>query len=85
MKASKVTFLLLVQIAFIYANFQNDCRKIMDIFYQTEDQYFGLNCSDPDKLESNVTLSYHCRNLQKKMDIFGKKYYDFQVSTLRPR
>ena len=57
-----------------------NCKEIMEIFYQTEDQFYDLDCTESQKLESNVTLTYHCRSLQKKMDIFGRKYYDFGVS-----
>ena len=56
------------------------CKEIMEIFYQTEDQFYDLDCTESQKLESNVTLTYHCRSLQKKMDIFGRKYYDLGVS-----
>ena len=59
---------------------QNECRNVMEVFYQTEDQYFDLSCSVPAVVEGNVTLKYHCRHLQKKMDIFGKKYYNFGVN-----
>ena len=52
---------------------------IMNSFYQTEDQYYDLGC-DKINPDSPKVLVYRCRFLQKKMDIFGKKYYDFGVS-----
>ena len=57
-----------------------DCKTIMNSFYQTEDQYYDLGC-DKTNPDSPKVLVYRCRFLQKKMDIFGKKYYDFGVST----
>ena len=82
MLASTVAlFFAFALLSISYGSLQNECSAIMNTFYQTEDQYFDLDCSNPEKLVSNMTLTYHCRSLQKKMDIFGSKYYDFQVST----
>ena len=75
----KVILLILLLNITDGTNFPN-CKEIMEIFYQTEDQFYDLDCTKSQKLESNVTLTYHCRSLQKKMDIFGRKYYDFGVS-----
>ena len=54
------------------------CKTIMNSFYQTEDQYYDLGC-DSINNDSEKVLLYRCRFLQKKMDIMGKQYYDFQV------
>ena len=54
------------------------CKTIMNSFYQTEDQYYDLGC-DRTNNNSEKVLLYRCRFLQKKMDIMGKQYYDFQV------
>ena len=81
MLEAKIILLILVLILNITDGTNSlSCKEIMEIFYQTEDQFYELDCTESQKLESNVTLTYHCRSLQKKMDIFGRKYYDFGVS-----
>ena len=80
MLEAKVILLLVLILNFTDGTNSLDCKEIMEIFYQTEDQFYDLDCTESQKLESNVTLTYHCRSLQKKMDIFGRKYYDFGVS-----
>ena len=74
---------ILLLLAFL-ANFSlglatTECMKIMTVYYQTEDQYYELGC---DREVTSQSLLYRCRFLQKKMDIFGRKYYDFGVSYL---
>ena len=73
MLATKVTFLLLAILGLAKAQ---SCRQIMKNYYQTEDQYYDIGCDEKD-LESDKTLLYRCRFLQKKMDIVGRQYYDF--------
>ena len=80
MLGSKIIFLLVLILNITDGTNSLNCKEVMEIFYQTEDQFYELDCTESQKLESNVTLTYHCRSLQKKMDIFGRKYYDFGVS-----
>ena len=61
-----------------------NCNQISQTFYQTEDKWYDLGCSESAKVQSNQTLAYQCRFLQKKMDIFGRKYYDFRVRSSFP-
>ena len=55
------------------------CQTIVKSFYETEDQYYDLEC-DQINDDSEKVMIYRCRFLQKKMDIMGKNYYDFGVS-----
>ena len=80
MLEAKVILLLVLILNITDGTNLPNCKEIMEIFYQTEDQFYELDCTESQKLESNITLTYHCRSLQKKMDIFGRKYYDFGVS-----
>ena len=57
-----------------------NCNRISQTFYQTENKWYDLGCSESGKVQSNQTLAYQCRFLQKKMDIYGRKYYDFSVT-----
>ena len=57
-----------------------DCQQITQTFYQTEDQWYDIGCDESAKVQASQTFEYQCRFLQKKMDIFGRKYYDFRVS-----
>ena len=80
MLATKVIiFFVLVGISVTSAR-KLSCKTIMNSFYQTEDQYYDLGC-DSINDDSEKVLLYRCRFLQKKMDIMGKQYYDFQVCT----
>ena len=74
MLEAKVIFLLVLILNITDGTNLPNCKEIMEIFYQTEDQFYELDCTESQKLESNITLTYHCRSLQKKMDIFGRKY-----------
>ena len=56
------------------------CSKMLEIFDQTENQYYDLGCAETNE-KTSKTLEYQCRVLQKKMDIFGHRYFDFGVST----
>ena len=82
MLEAKVILLLVLILNITDGTNSLSCKEIMEIFYQTEEQFYELGCTESQKLESNVTLTYHCRSLQKKMDIFGRKYYDFGVSRI---
>ena len=78
MLATKVV-LFLAWISIILAQ-KLSCRTLMQSFYQTEDQYYNLGC-DRINDDSQKVLIYRCRFLQKKMDIMGKNYYDFGVTS----
>ena len=79
MLATKVIFyFFLVGISVTSAR-KLSCKTIMNSFYQTEDQYYNLGC-DRTNDDSEKVLLYRCRFLQKKMDIVGRQYYDFQVN-----
>ena len=61
----------------------NRCQDIQTIFYQTEDQYDAKGCDS--NLKTNPfqisEFDKQCQLLQKKMDIFGQRFYDFGVSS----
>ena len=72
-------FILLPFLSFTSSQKSNPCTKVLDIFDQTENQFYDLGCSETNE-KTSKTLEYQCRVLQKKMDIFGHRYFDFGVS-----
>ena len=60
----------------------NRCQSIQTIFYQTEDQYYAKGCDSNQNTNPFQVSEFEkqCQLLQKKMDIFGQKFYDFGVS-----
>ena len=60
----------------------NRCQSIQTIFYQTEDQYYAKGCDSNQNTNPFQVSEFEkqCQLLQKKMDIFGQKLYDFGVS-----
>ena len=60
----------------------NRCQSIQTIFYQTEDQYYAKGCDSNQNTNPFQVSEFEkqCQLLQKKMDIFGQRFYDFGVS-----
>ena len=60
----------------------NRCQSIQTIFYQTEDQYYAKGCDSNQNTNPFQVSEFEkqCQLLQKKMDIFGHRFYGFGVS-----
>ena len=55
----------------------------MKVLYETEDQYDAKGCDSYKKTNpfQISTFEKQCQLLQKKMDIFGHRFYGFGVRT----
>ena len=61
----------------------NRCENVMKVLYETEDQYDAKGCDSYKKTNpfQISTFEKQCQLLQKKMDIFGHRFYGFGVRT----
>ena len=60
---------------------KQSCQSKIQSFYQSEDQYYDLEC-DRINDTSKKGLLHQCQSLQKKMNTIKKSYYDFGVSLI---